>query len=146
MNDIKQYLCDTLGVDDQEQSELYQEVYGYARQECEELLESDASDEVKDKVDVELKALDNISESLQDFFKHYKLSDFIIQNLKREGMSEEDITYVLDMLNDETYIKFMQSYNASLRVYTDLIVGLIDAGVEHLDNKEENTTYKQQLH
>ena len=142
MTDIKQYLCDTLGVDDEEQAELYQEVYAYAKQECEDLLESEASDEVKDKVDVELKVLDNISESLQDFFKHYKLSDFIIQNLKKEGLSSDNITYVLDMLNDEQYIKFMQSYNASLRVYTDLIVGLIDRGVEHLDNKED----KPQLH
>ena len=142
MTDIKQYLCDTLGVDDEEQAELYQEVYAYAKQECEDLLESEASDEVKDKVDVELKVLDNISESLQDFFKHYKLSDFIIQNLKKEGLSDDNITYVLDMLNDEQYIKFMQSYNASLRVYTDLIVGLIDRGVEHLDNKED----KPQLH
>ena len=58
MNNIKQYLCDTLGVDDQEQADLYQEVYGYAKQECEDLLESDASDEVKDKVDVELKDSD----------------------------------------------------------------------------------------
>lgn len=143
MNNIKQYLCDTLGVDDQEQSELYSEVYEYAKQECVDLLESDASEEVKDKVDDELKALDNISESLTDFFKHYKLSDFIIQNLHKEGLSDEDITDVLDMLNDPQYIKFMQSYNASLRVYTDLIVGLIDS---KLDSTEDNSTYKQQLH
>lgn len=135
MTTIKEQLCDVLGIDDTSQAELYAEVYNYSRQECVALLESDASDEVKDKVDAELKALDSIGESLADFFKHYKLSDFILDNLRKEEMSTDDIQYVLDMLQDEQYIKFMQSYNASLRVYTDLVVGLIDSGLpDHLQS------------
>ena len=140
MTTIKEQLCDVLGIDDESQAELYADVYDYSRQECVALLESDASDEVKDKVDVELKALDNISESLQDFFKNYKLSDFIISNLHKEGLSEEDIQYVLDMIQDEQYIKFMQSYNTSLTVYTDLVIGLIDQGLP------ENPQHNSQLH
>lgn len=146
MTDIKIDLIDILGIDDEGQAEMYADFLEYAKDSCQDILNGDVSEEVKIAVENEARLIDEKLSGLLDFFKHHKLSDFVYGNLRKEGLSDEDIAYTLDMLSDKTYTRFISSYNASMAVYKDIVVGLIEynASEEGEDTSEAPTT--TQLH
>ena len=128
MTDLLTKLKTNLNIDDQYYAELYSEVFKHSMNQL-DTTEAEDVDDALAIADAQL-YLHNTQADLQQFFMANNLSSYVMGRLLEDGISPEDISKCLDQYSDPTYVKFLQLYHSAAYEYSNLIVDMIEAGVD----------------
>ena len=127
MTDLLTKLKTNLNIDDQYYAELYSEVFQHSMNQL-DTTEAEDVDDALAIADAKL-YLRATQADLQQFFMANNLSSYVMGKLLEDRISPEDISKCLDQYSDPTYVKFLQSYQSAAYEYSNLIIDMIEAGV-----------------
>lgn len=127
MTDLLDKLKTNLNIDDQYYADLYSSVFQHSMTTLNETQPESAEDVLS--IDDAKLYLRNTQGDLQQFFMANNLSTYVLGKLLEDGLSPEDINKCLDQYADETYVKFLNSYQSAAYEYSGLIVDMIDQGI-----------------
>lgn len=142
MTDLLSKLKTNLNIDDQYYAELYSEVFKHSMHQL-ETIEAENADDALAIADAKL-YLRATQGDLQQFFMANNLSSYVMGRLLEDGISPEDINKCLDQYSDPIYVKFLQSYQSAAYEYSQLLIDMIEVGVD--DTEQIISSGNDQLH